>query len=50
MPRTRTFIAIDIGEGICDNAVTLQETLAKSGAEVKWAAAESLHVTLLFLG
>jgi 2'-5' RNA ligase len=50
MGRTRTFIAVDIGESICDAAVSLQETLAKTGASVRWASAESLHVTLLFLG
>lgn len=50
MARTRTFIGIDIGDGIRKNAVSLQETLAKTGAQVKWAAPEGLHVTLLFLG
>jgi 2'-5' RNA ligase len=50
MARTRTFIGIDIGDGIRASAVALQKELAKAGAEVKWAAAESLHVTLLFLG
>jgi 2'-5' RNA ligase len=50
MPRTRTFIGIDIGEGIRDKAVALQESLARTGAEVKWASADSLHITLLFLG
>ncbi|MBM3982733.1 MAG: RNA 2',3'-cyclic phosphodiesterase [Planctomycetes bacterium] len=50
MARTRTFIGIDIGDGIRKNALSLQETLAKTGAQVKWAAPESLHVTLLFLG
>src|SRR5215471_16910115 len=50
MPRTRTFIAVEIGEAICDNAVALQESLAKTGASVKWVTPESMHVTLLFLG
>src|SRR5438045_2059794 len=50
MGKTRTFIGIDVGEGIRNNAVALQETLAKTGAEVKWATPESMHVTLLFLG
>jgi RNA 2',3'-cyclic 3'-phosphodiesterase len=50
MPRTRTFIGIDISEGIRDSAVALQHALAKTGAEVKWASPESMHVTLLFLG
>src|SRR5262245_12320432 len=50
MPRTRTFIAVEIGADIRESAVALQETLAKTGAEVKWVTPESMHVTLLFLG
>jgi RNA 2',3'-cyclic 3'-phosphodiesterase len=50
MSRTRTFIAVDIGEDIRNNAVALQESLAKSGASVKWVSPESMHITLLFLG
>ena len=50
MSRTRTFIAVDISEGVRDHAATLQETLAKTGAEVNWVTPESMHVTLLFLG
>jgi 2'-5' RNA ligase len=50
MGRTRTFIAVDIGEEIRNNAVALQQSLAKSGASVKWVSADSLHITLLFLG
>ncbi len=50
MPRTRTFIAVEIDDEIRDRAITLQETLAKAGAEVKWVDPESMHITLLFLG
>ena len=50
MPRTRTFIGIDIAEATRDRALALQQSLAKTGAEVKWAAPETMHVTLLFLG
>lgn len=50
MPRTRTFIAVEVGEAIRDRAVALQEALAKTGAQVKWVTPESMHVTLLFLG
>jgi 2'-5' RNA ligase len=50
MARTRTFIGIDIGEAIRANALALQKELTKSGAEVKWAAPESMHITLVFLG
>lgn len=50
MSRTRTFIAIDLGEGLRARLASLQETLARSAAEVKWVEEENLHVTLLFLG
>ena len=48
--RLRTFIAVDLGKTIRDRAIALQETLARSGADVKWVEPENLHVTLLFLG
>jgi 2'-5' RNA ligase len=50
MARIRTFIAVDVGAEIRAAAVALQQRLARTGAEVKWAGAESMHVTLLFLG
>jgi 2'-5' RNA ligase len=50
MARTRTFIGIDIGDGIRAAAVALQKDLGRCGAEVKWVTPESMHVTLLFLG
>jgi RNA 2',3'-cyclic 3'-phosphodiesterase len=50
MPRTRTFIAVDLSADIRGAAVVLQQGLAKSGAEVKWSSPETMHVTLLFLG
>ncbi len=50
MPRTRTFIALEIDDEIRNNAILLQTDLAKTGAEVKWVEPESMHVTLLFLG
>ena len=50
MPRTRTFIAVEIDDAIRASAVALQEALAKTGAEVKWAAPDTMHITLLFLG
>jgi RNA 2',3'-cyclic 3'-phosphodiesterase len=50
MGRTRTFIAVDVGDGIRNNVIGLQQLLAKSGAEVKWVTPESMHVTLVFLG
>jgi 2'-5' RNA ligase len=50
MARLRTFIGVDIGKSIRDRAVALQETLARTGADVKWVEPDNLHVTLLFLG
>jgi 2'-5' RNA ligase len=50
MSRTRTFIGVEIGEEIRNNSLSLQQTLGKTGAEVKWVTPESMHITLLFLG
>jgi 2'-5' RNA ligase len=50
MARVRTFIAVDIGKSIRDKVVALQESLARTGTEVKWVEPENLHVSLLFLG
>jgi 2'-5' RNA ligase len=50
MSRLRTFIAVDLGKAIRDRTVALQESLARTGIEVKWVERDNLHVTLLFLG
>jgi RNA 2',3'-cyclic 3'-phosphodiesterase len=50
MPRTRTFIAVDVSADIRAAAIALQDSLAKSAGDVNWAAPESMHVTLHFLG
>jgi 2'-5' RNA ligase len=50
MARMRTFVAVDLGKELRSRCVALQETLSRSGADVKWVEAENLHVTLLFLG
>lgn len=50
MPRSRTFIAVEIGADIRARAAELQGTLAKCGAAVNWVESESMHITLLFLG
>jgi RNA 2',3'-cyclic 3'-phosphodiesterase len=50
MARIRTFIAIDPGKAIHDRIIALQETLARTGAQVKWVEPDNLHLTLLFLG
>jgi 2'-5' RNA ligase len=50
MGRVRTFVAVGLDRGARARCVALQETLARCGAEVRWVAAETLHLTLLFLG
>src|SRR5687768_16434122 len=50
MARIRTFIGVDIGEGIRANAAALQRQLAKTGADVNWTAPANYHITLQFLG
>jgi 2'-5' RNA ligase len=50
MARLRTFIAIDLGKAIRDRCLALQDTLARTGAQVKWVEEENIHLTLLFLG
>lgn len=50
MSRTRTFIAVDVGDEIRNNTVALQQSLANTGASVNWVSEDNLHITLLFLG
>jgi 2'-5' RNA ligase len=50
MGRTRTFIGVDIGDAIRGSSAALVKELSRAGLAVKWAAPDSLHVTLLFLG
>jgi RNA 2',3'-cyclic 3'-phosphodiesterase len=50
MPRTRTFIAIELSKPIRDRLVSLQQSLAEAAPDVKWVEPANLHVTLLFLG
>jgi 2'-5' RNA ligase len=51
MARIRTFIAVDVGEGIRAEAAALQLQLGRAmGDGIKWTDAESMHITLLFLG
>lgn len=50
MPRTRTFIGLDVGPDVRGRAAALQADLAATGADVKWVEPANLHVTLLFLG
>ena len=50
MARTRTFIAVDIGDAVRKRAVALQKQLARTAAGVNWSEPGGMHVTLLFLG
>ena len=50
MARMRTFIAVDLGKSQKERCVSLQENMARMGAEVNWVSQKNLHVTLLFLG
>jgi 2'-5' RNA ligase len=50
MARTRTFLAVDIGDDIRTAAVALQQRLARTGADLKMADPDTMHITLLFLG
>lgn len=50
MARMRTFIAIPLEPALRDRCLALQDTLARSGAELKWVEKENVHLTLLFLG
>jgi 2'-5' RNA ligase len=50
MARLRTFIAVDLGKALRDRCASLQEILARTGADVKWVEVDNLHVSLLFLG
>ncbi len=46
----RTFIALEIPDGVRAAAAKLIERLRSQGAKVTWTAPENLHVTLKFLG
>jgi len=50
MARSKLFLAVDVGSDIRNYAVLMQQTLAKTGAAVKWVEPHNLHVTLNFLG
>lgn len=46
----RTFIAIEIPDGIKAAMVDVQGALRKTGADVGWTRPEGVHLTLKFLG
>jgi 2'-5' RNA ligase len=46
----RTFIAIEIPDGIKKEMAKAQEQLKRSGADAGWTRPEGIHLTLKFLG
>lgn len=50
MNKIRSFIAIEIPEGIKKGLFEIQEKLKKTGADVGWTRPEGIHLTLKFLG
>lgn len=50
MARIRTFIAIEIAEGVRNQLIALQRQLATHAPDARWESAANMHITLLFLG
>lgn len=46
----RVFIAIELPPKARDELVSVQETLKRSGADVKWVEPENIHLSLRFIG
>ncbi len=46
----RTFIAVEIDEGLRTAAAQVVEELRTAGAEIGWVAPRNMHLTLKFLG
>lgn len=46
----RTFIAVELPAEVRGLAARLQQTLAESGAGVRWVAKDNIHLTMKFLG
>ncbi len=46
----RTFIAVEIPDGIKKEMAKAQEQLKRSGADAGWVRPEGIHLTLKFLG
>ncbi|OHB75282.1 MAG: 2'-5' RNA ligase [Planctomycetes bacterium RBG_16_59_8] len=46
----RAFVGIAVSYGIREAIARTSAALARSGADVRWTAAENLHLTLKFLG
>ncbi len=50
MPRTRTFIAVPLSQGIRDRLLSWRVQWGRQAQDVKWVEPDNLHVTLIFLG
>ena len=50
MDKIRTFIAVQLPEETRRRLAEIEKQLAASGADVKWVAEDSFHITLKFLG
>ena len=50
MARIRTFIAVDLADGVKSRLTALQEQLGRSAGGIKWTPPQNYHLTLLFLG
>jgi len=50
MARIRTFIGVEIDDGVRAAATALQRDLTQTGAQLKWVEPHNLHLTLAFLG
>ncbi|MEJ5342027.1 MAG: RNA 2',3'-cyclic phosphodiesterase [Thermogutta sp.] len=48
--KVRTFIAVEVDEGVRSRASKLIKQLRQSGADVTWVAPENMHLTIKFLG
>jgi len=46
----RTFIAIELDQGLQKILKGIQDDLRKTGADVKWVESHNIHLTLKFLG
>src|SRR6185369_11266744 len=50
MPRTRTFIAVELGPKVIRRAGDLIDKLRVTSAVVNWVRPQQMHLTLKFLG
>ncbi len=50
MARKRTFIGFKLSDEVVTRLGELQESMAATGANVKWVTPENFHLTLFFLG